>query len=55
MPELKAPPEELVKHLHTNIDWMVVAEKYDYRSGREARNAALQARAELDESDGASA
>lgn len=47
MPELNAPADELAEYLDTNVPWTDVAEMYGYRSGREARNAALQARSEV--------
>lgn len=47
MPELNAPADELAAYLDSNVPWSDVAEMYGYRSGREARHAALQARDEL--------
>jgi len=55
MPELNAPADELAAYLDSNVPWSDVAEMYGYRSGREARHAALQARSELTSNAEASA
>lgn len=49
MTELNAPPDELADYLDSNIPWSEVAEMYNYRSGREARNAALKAKDRVSE------
>lgn len=48
MPEFHAPREELAAYLETNTPWVEVAEEYGYRTGRQARHAAMQARDELE-------
>lgn len=47
MPELNAPADELAAYLDMNIPWDEVASMYGYRSSRQARNAALEAREQL--------
>jgi len=48
MPELLAPVDELAALLQRNVSWEEVAAEYGYRSGRQARNAALAARSRLE-------
>jgi len=52
MPELHAPPDELAEYLLNNVPWSEVAEMYGYASGRDARNAALDARRQLADAEG---
>jgi hypothetical protein len=50
MPELHAPPGELAEYLSSNVPWDEVAEMYGYDTGRDARNAALAAKRQMDDS-----